>query len=250
MPKSLYEILNIPENIILDQNNDINYWLARINDDNKENLIYANKAIYIVNKFHSYFHFEQSFAYALGAYVYSMLNEPHFQQECLTKALFQDPQNQQAIDFDKVINHGALINDLEFLLSYDKNLRYEYDFLQFAIGNFKPLKEIEILDQEIKQILSLENTIVISSNYHSHRTKIAKTISALLRNNLNEATKQIQEAIKMLEDAHPQYHQFASSTYLKRAKIFSLLGEVELSKNDIRKANDLVGSVAINKIDI
>jgi hypothetical protein len=93
-------------------------------------------------------------------------------------------------------------------------------------------------------------TIVISANYHSHRTKIAKTISALLRNNLNEATKQIQETIKMLEDAHQQYHQFASSKYLKRAKIFSLLGEVELSKNDIRKANDLVGSVATNEIDI
>ena len=238
--RDLYDILNIPKEIILEQNNDINYWLFGTSENKfyQEKLPKINHAIAIINRFHSYFHFEQSFAYLLCAYGYFLKNEASFQVEYLTKAIFQDHINQQAIDFSELIN-GDLRNDLRLLFSYEKNLKLETEFLHFAIGRFKLLPDIEILDSEIREILTLNYPRAVSSNYYSHRVLIIKYVEALFNEKLEGAIVNILKAVKMLETSHQQYHQLASNIYLKRAEIFTKLGEMELSKNDAIKASDL-----------
>ena len=78
---NLYDILGIDENLIVAEKSNINYWLnqytellPRLTEAKQQNkvlapmLSYINNAILIAEKFHSYFHFEQSFAYTIAAY--------------------------------------------------------------------------------------------------------------------------------------------------------------------------------------
>jgi hypothetical protein len=223
MSLNLYNILNIPEHIIIENNiHDI------LQTETLENL---NQAVSILNKFHSYFHFEQSFAYLLAAYIVHLKEDAHSTQEYLTKAIFQDHLNEQALNF---YNNASLA----YIFFYNKNIRYEKDFLTFAIGKFVLPKEVELLDNAIE--LSISSKIVDTEiNYKSHRLDCMKTIIAIYNKELDLANIYVQNAINSIENSHKNYHQFASMVYLKRAEIFELEGQIDLAKNDRLKAKDL-----------
>ena len=225
MTLNLYKILNIPEYIILNDDNNIHKLLSQ------NTLETLHKAISIVNKFHSYFHFEQSFAYLLAAYIMYLKKDDASTKEYLTKAIFQDHINEQALNF---YNNASFA----YIVSYNKNIRYEKDFLHFAIGEFIPSAEVELLDNAIA--LSTSSIIVDTAiNYKSHRLDFVKTIIAIYNKELEVANIFIQNAIDSIEIAHKNYHEFASETYLKRAEIFDHYGQVDLAKNDRVKAHDL-----------
>ena len=61
----LYQILNIDKSLILSKHNNANYYLSNSDliQDASVALLQISKAIEIIEKFHSYFHFEQSFCY-------------------------------------------------------------------------------------------------------------------------------------------------------------------------------------------
>ncbi len=239
---NLYDILNIPENIILEQKNNINHWLtltkSELNTEKK--LSHISRSIEIVNKFHSYFHFEQSFCYTLCAYILHLKNDLPTRDEYFGKALFQDRMNNIAIDFCKNIDDGGL----EWVFSYSRNYQYESKFLQFAIGNFEKTQEIELLDQLIELALTkqISKAKVLQKNvsFNSHRLYIAQTIIAIGFNDLDLSLDKIKYAISLLESSHKKYHQYAGELYGKRAIIFDELGLSDLSKNDKYKSHDLI----------
>lgn len=246
MQLNLYTILNIPEHIILENN------IHKILEI--ETLGNLNQAVSIVNKFHCYFHFEQSFAYLLCAYIAYLKDDEHSTKEYLTKAIFQDHINEKALAFNKMIPFvqialeenviiGNIIADLRYLLSYDKHIKYEKDFLKFAIGEFTTIKEIELLDSTLEYVFTFEmneaSKILENLEYKSHRLFFAQTLIAIYNENLDTADIFIQNAIDSIEASHKNYHQFASSVYLKRAEIFECNGQLDLAKNDRVKSRDL-----------
>jgi hypothetical protein len=163
-------------------------------------------------------------------------------REYLTKAIFQDHINYQALEFENMIT-GNITRDLEYLLSYDKCFKYEKEFLSFAIGKFATIKEIALLDAAIDFVLYFEmkeaKKIIDDLDYKSHRIYLAKTLIAIYREEIDTGNIFIKNAIDSIETSHKNYHKFASSIYLKRAAIFEILDQIDLAKNDRVKANDL-----------
>lgn len=56
---------------------------------------------------------------------------------------------------------------------------------------------------------------------------------------VDDSHKHITQALKKLEEGHKAYHQYASALYKKRADLFNKLGQVDLAKNDIIRAENL-----------
>ncbi len=233
---NLYAILNIPESIILDKNLSLHYHLSLVdfNNDAAIKIQSMNTVINILNKFHSYFHFEQSFAYIVCAYVHSLMLDTSSQERFLAKAIFQDPNNAIALDFEEA-------QDVNTLLNYDKHYIYEKTFLHFAIGGFHHLPVLSALDDAIEKVWFFGQTddIFQEYNYESHRVYVTRAIAALFLKQYDLALSNIEKAIAMLETSHLNYHRFAASMYLKRAAVFEKFGEYALAKNDRVKAKDL-----------
>jgi hypothetical protein len=101
----LYKLLNIPNEVIINYNLDL--------DDGDLN--HLNNSVAIINKFHSYFHFEQSFLYLIAAYINYLMSNKQEQEYFLEKAIFQDHLNIQALNFN------TYHDDINKLFSYDKN---------------------------------------------------------------------------------------------------------------------------------
>lgn len=194
-------VLNIPFKAINDQTLIVDYYY------NINTLEAANKAISLVSKFHSYFHFEQSAAYLFKAYALFLMQNDY--KPCLEKAIFQDHLNKVAIEFlEKPIDYGAI-------LSYDSYIKSDADFFTFAIGT-----------------ASLSCEVITHRHYFEAFHNNVYT-------NLTKALENIEKAIDMLEKSHEQYHKHAALCYIKRANIFKQQGNIILAKNDLVKANDL-----------
>ncbi|MGV2432554.1 MAG UNVERIFIED_CONTAM: hypothetical protein LVQ98_04255 [Rickettsiaceae bacterium] len=200
---NLYEILNIPENIIIEEGNNINYFLESPSLDN------INHAITIVNKFHSYFHFEQSFAYLLCAYIYKLHKLDSLKASYIEKAIFQDHTNSQALAFDDL--------SLQEILRYDRCIKYEKNFLDFAIGDHIILPEIELLDKALALAFRGEykDASAIGIDYKSHRSKILEALIYIGAEDIDNALSNILDCINSIEFSHKQYHQYASQIYKK-----------------------------------
>jgi|GEM_PF-1471321 len=247
---NLYDILNIPEDIILDKSHNINHWLCLVDQSScdEEKLKSMNQVVALINKFHSYFHFEQSFAYTICAYIYHLKSEVALRLEYLEKAIFQDHINRHAIDFDDLIkDEHSIDSHMQLLLAYDKNHYYEKEFLRFAIGEFAAIAEVELMDEAIGHALSGKiseaKSIMNGLDYRSHRLGVCSSIVAIFERDLDSGLEVILKTLKAMENAHQNYHKLASLIYLKRADIFGKLGQVDLAKNDRVKANDLFPSL-------
>jgi hypothetical protein len=243
---NLYDILGIPEDIILDKSHNINHWLYLVDQSScdEEELKSMNRVVALINKFHSYFHFEQSFAYTICAYIYHLKSEVALRLEYLEKAIFQDHINRHAIDFKNLINDEHSIDShMQLLLSYGKNHPYEKEFLRFAIGEFAATAEVELMDEAIGHALSGKiseaKSIMNGLDYRSHRLGVCSSIVAIFERDLDSGLEVILKTLKAMENAHQNYHKLASLIYLKRSDIFGKLDQMDLAKNDRVKANDL-----------
>jgi hypothetical protein len=215
----LYKILNIPDDVI-------NVCALDLHDGDLDSL---NNSILIINKFHSYFHFEQSFLYLIAAYINYLIGYEDAKKLYLEKAIFQDHNNIQALEFE------MLKDDLDQLLVYNKHYKYERDFLSFALGDFNKTKDLILLDEFISS--GEKNS---ECNYQSHRLYFAKSMKYLLSNKLDNALLEIYKSVKMLENSHQSYHKLASDIYAKRSDMFKSMGQVELAGNDMVKSRDFV----------
>ncbi|MCF8462953.1 MAG: hypothetical protein K9G11_03500 [Rickettsiaceae bacterium] len=230
----LYIILNIDQNIILTKQNNVNYYLA----NSEVGIGEITQAIGYIEKFHSYFHFEQSFCYLLLAYIYHHQSDANTRDEYLEKSIFQDHYNIQALDF-----RNGFESNIDEILLYDKHHRYEADFLNFAVGPHDTPKEVELLDDIITKLYELKTQeakkLLEKLNYNSHRVQVAKGLLKLYSQQEADAVNFFQQACKNLESKHRQYHQYAASIYKKRAQLFFKSQLIELGKNDLVKAKNL-----------
>ena len=236
----LYQILNIDQSLILSENNNANYYLSYSDMAKDDSIAVTNisKAIEIIEKFHSYFHFEQSFCYLLLAYAYYCKKDSSESAAYLEKSIFQDHYNIQALDF-KNNNHSTLEN----ILLYDKHHKSETDFLNFAIGSHNSFAAIIDMDKAISSLYAYKaqeaRKLLLNLFYDSHRFYIAQALLSLFYKEREDALIFLQKSANILEIKHQQYHQYASFIYKKRASIFVKLGLTELSANDLIKAKNL-----------
>jgi hypothetical protein len=136
-----------------------------------QRFVIASKCVRLCEKFHSYFHFEQS-------YFHLLLAKRTKSKQALEEAIIQDPLNREAI-------HYLEKPDKEFIgMPYKRDFRNFLDFLEFAIGDTAvnvPYPQGSYWDMYEKYLVSndikdLHKTIEIISaahkTYHMNAAKI------------------------------------------------------------------------------
>lgn len=143
-------------------------------------------------KFHSFFHFEQSYFHTqFAVFLKSQGQELEARKE-FEKALFQDHLNIQAKEFLSLghseVKYGRLFNSF-------------IDYVRFAA----------------EEELDASHSFGYWCFHHDS----------------------FEEIIADIKSRHLLYHQEAAKIYYNRSIVFNALGEEELSKNDIIKAENL-----------
>ncbi len=174
---------------------------AILADDLNEKLSLLILATEKVEKFHSFFHFEQSYFHLQLSIHLIKENKIDQAKQQLELAIFQDHVNEQAI---------ALLNGNKNFPSIYKRQYTEFmDYLYFATEE-------------------KGNSTSINSYWDDY-----------LEYQLNPQLKILEEIIEKIRYYHLGYHQESAKLYLNRAFIFYKLGQVDLFKNDLVKANNL-----------
>lgn len=150
-----------------------------------------NLAAKLIEKFHSYFHFEQSYFHNLLAQFY----QGDKRREQLQAALFQDHLNKQAQN---------LLDGLEDKIKYQRPFPSFSAYLSFALE--KPVENAKLKGFWAIKPATAEN---------------------------------LEEIITQIRKCHLGYHLESAKLYLNRALVFHKSGQLELSKNDLVKANNL-----------
>lgn len=153
-----------------------------------------------IEKFHSYFHFEQSYfnlQLAIHLIKEKKLSEANKQLEF---AIFQDHVNEQAI---------ALLNNKESYSTYKRQYNNFSDYLYFATEE--------------------EGNATSKNNYWDDYLKYQQ----------NPKREILELIISKIRHNHLEYHKEAAKLYLNRAITFHNLGQMDLFKNDLVKANNL-----------
>lgn len=169
--------------------------------DLKEKLLLLTQATKLVEKFHSYFHFEQSFFHLQLALIYLKEGLQDKAKIELDSAIFQDHINQQAL---------ALSTNSSIFEEYKRPHQTFMQYLTFATNDLDPIN---------------------IDNYNPYNY----WKDSLLEQNIS-TLKAIIDKIKYL---HLHYHQEAAKLYLNRALIFHQLNSSLLAQNDLVKANNL-----------
>lgn len=173
---------------------------ATLSKDLDERLSLLILATEKIEKFHSYFHFEQSYFNLQLAIHFIKENKISEANKQLELAIFQDHVNEQAI---------ALLNKKESYSNYKRQYDNFSDYLYFATdekGN--ATSKNSYWDDYLKY-------------QQNPRSEILETIISKIRHN------------------HLEYHKEAAKLYLNRAITFHNLGQKDLFKNDLIKANNL-----------
>lgn len=245
-----YRLLNIPSGVSVKEKSDFAAYSKAISEapEPKELLTAFTDLLNEVERFHCYFHFEQSFLYSLSAYALRALGDESGALVYLEKSLFQDRLNDGAKQLLSSIN-GKETFSLREILEYSKNYKYERDFLKFALGVFNYTEEIKILDEFSEKLFSGREAgdylMLKKLSYPSHRKLIAQGFFFLRAESYEKASEFFLKGEKLLESAHRKYHSYASSLYASRSRIFGILGEKDLSKNDKKKSLYLIGAPEI-----
>ncbi|MGB4191397.1 MAG: hypothetical protein WBJ81_02460 [Rickettsiales bacterium] len=198
------KILLLDKHRFKNNQNSIDYLnnLALKELNSEKRLAWLKIATAKVEKFHSYFHFEQSYFHLQLAK--ALLKQQRLEQaeEQLKAALFQDPLNLEA----KAISIDNNQNVKEYKRVYENFLGY----LFFAT------EENEVA--EAKALGYWQDYL----DYQKNQEEII-----------------LGKIIEQIRWHHLNYHIEAAKLYLNRALVFHQLGSLEIAKNDIRKANYL-----------
>ncbi len=204
---NLNKILLLDNYHFKDSSNNIDYLnrLTSIQTDLEIALSLLNSATSKIEKFHSFFHFEQSYFHLQLALIH--LKEKQHEQmfEALKSAIFQDPLNiyaKQILAGDYQISH------------YQRPYNNFLNYLEFAT------------EEEVK---------------HSNDQGYWNDYAQYQQTQQNEILTEIIEKIRY---HHLNYHQESAKLYINRAIIFYQLGQIDLAKNDLVKANNLDSNLA------
>lgn len=186
-----------------DPSNNIDYLnqQATLKNNLEESLSLLNLATSKIEKFHSFFHFEQSYFHLQLAIEYSKQNQKEEMEEQLKAAIFQDHLNNQA----------------KSMLDNKKN----NSIYQRPYSNFS--EYIKFATEEEPNSFNL-----LDSYWNDY-----------IEYNKNHDKKLLIKIIDKIRYHHLHYHEESAKLYLNRAIIFYHLDQFSLSKNDIVKAKNL-----------
>jgi len=227
-------VLRIDPELIIDKSKTLEYWFYDYKD--------LHQAVALVNRFHSYFHFEQSNLCLLAAKIAALLKNDQMELAYLEKAVFQDHLNYEALV------RLAKFSEIELPIhaksgSYNSHIKYEADFLKFSIGDFLDCHKIKKLDQAIllyeKGGISEALELADDIDQELHRLILLKASINMHHKCFELALSQIDYALQLVESSHQAYHQTAAKVYQVRAQEYENKGFIELAKNDLIKASDL-----------
>lgn len=219
----MFKVININPCLSLcdrnfsDCNFNIDYLAARLCEDIRleEKLSIATSCINLGEKFHSYFHFEESYFHLLLAKELGCKSELYVGE--LEAAIFQDPFNYEAKKLlaeilpegDERLNDHRFCGDLRDEI-YDRYCPSYRHFLEFACC---------VMDYDEPPV---------GSYWH----------------NFNEYEcsgdiKLLQSTVELVSMSHKLYHSEAAKLYYNRYVILNALGCDVLAKNDLLKARNL-----------
>jgi hypothetical protein len=205
-----------------DNDCNIDYLAQQLHSDIaiEEKLSIATRCVNLCEKFHSYFHFEESFFHLLLAH--NVDNQELYIKE-LEAAVFQDPLNYEAknlllnilpIGDDKLHDHryiGGIKNE-----KYVRDIEDYSQFLLFAIGD--------------RAIISQPPVGSYWDYFELYKTDYQ--IEAL------------QSTVDTISIAHKLYHSEAAKVYYNRHTILQQIGSDILAKNDLIKSKNLDSNIA------
>lgn len=184
--------------------NNIDYLnnLAIVQNDHDQKMSLLKLATSKIEKFHSYFHFEQSFFNLQLAIELLKTEDKELAREQLEMAIFQDHCNDQAIE---LLHKGYSAKQ------YNRIFSKCQDYLAFATEEKLP-----------------------DDDYSNGRPEGYWAIFEKYK--LKPNKEYLQEIIAQIRQNHLSYHQEAAKLYLNRAAVFHDLQQEDLAKNDLRKA--------------
>lgn len=166
--------LNINQYLLLEdfpfanQNNNIDYLnnSAILSTNLDEQISLLNLATNKIEKFHSFFHFQQSFFHLQLALLYLKTNNQTKAKEQLELAIFQDHENKQAI---------AILNNLEEYNIYQLPYKNFSEYLNFATEEpgeyyYKNSYWDSISSTNLEEII--KKTRYLHLNYHQESAKL------------------------------------------------------------------------------
>lgn len=225
--------LNINKCLLLEKFNFTNPynnidWLnakAIATENLEEKLKLLNLAASQLEKFHSFFHFEQSFFHLQLAIKYLELGKEEEADIQLEAAIFQDHVNGQAIS-----------------LKQTQSLRH-VEQSETSKGCFRD-PSLTLEDDDLPLVDSHQ---VYKRVYNSFAQYLKFASGEDFTEEYDEesywAFKQdlygIENIIEEIKKLHLAYHQESAKLYLNRAIIFKKIGNNELAKNDLTKAHNL-----------
>lgn len=198
------KILLLDKHRFKDNQNSIDYLnnLALKELNSEKRLAWLKIATAKVEKFHSYFHFEQSYFHLQLAKAFLKQQKLEQAEAQLKAALFQDPLNLEA----KAIS----IDDNQNVKEYKRIYENFQEYIFFAT------EENELAEPKAPGYWQ---------NYIDYQKNQRESI--------------LEKIIEQIRWHHLNYHIEAAKLYLNRALVFYQLGAIEVAKNDIRKANYL-----------
>jgi hypothetical protein len=220
---------------LLIENNDINQCLALTNEnfsDSQYNIDYlsqklhsnisldkklliATRCVNLCERFHSYFHFEESFFHLLLAK--NTNNQELFIEE-LEAAIFQDPLNYEAKDLlnKKLPIDNPRLDDHRYTsdikeAKYSRYIEDYKNFLLFAIGD--------------TSLITYSPTDSYWYNFEQYKIKPEVEVLRFI--------------VNLISTNHKLYHTEAAKIYYNRYIVFDEMGSDILAKNDLMKSKNL-----------
>ena len=188
--------------------------------------------------YHHFYHYQSSAQYTLLARTCFMLGLQDEAKAALTKAIFQDHFNPEALAMKAAVTANSVPQ------SYDKHPLSDAAF-RASVG--LPADEVALLhDSALALRLNgdvegaarqFSEALVLAPDHSNSHFGLARCLFA--QADYQQAQHHLQEAVRLSHTAHDAYHRSASAEHVKRARDFAARGENELAINDYTKALDL-----------
>lgn len=205
-------------------------------DDTADNLCLPEKGALPCDAFHHHYHYQSSAQYTLLAHLCFALGKKEEMQLAISKALFQDHYNEEALELRASGFAGDLpryakhpLTDAEFCANIGKpaTRATQWHDEAMALMERDPAAAQELLEKLVRHYPTHSNG----------RFRLAQLYA--VQNLHKQAYTQLIEAIRLSHEEHDGYHQTASGEHVARGAEFARHAEYDLAINEFHKALDL-----------
>jgi hypothetical protein len=221
--------LSLRDENFVDTSYNIDYLSAKLFEklDIEEKLSIATSAINLCEKFHSYFHFEESYLHLLLAKRSGCNSELYVSE--LEAAIFQDPLNYEARNLlEEILPGGDVrLSDHRYsggrrLEEYCRYLPSYSHFLKFACS--------------CDVVLTQPQT-----DSYWHKLELYESCGEV---------ELLQSAVERITASHKLYHSEAAKLYYNRYVLFNIKSCTILAKNDLVKAKNLDKTLLLDNLQL